>query len=390
MNSKHMAEADHEIPLMLYYGYGENGDLYIQYSEPIELTGQEGEDFVLRPGPVFPLEVSVRDPLHTLLDLSFPEDLRERNQFTIDLPVLNDCQGNRSRKENLRGGKVLAPTYGAPLINEIMYDPQDGFPEYVELYNPGPGYFDVKDLALHIVDTGALPEHPAPLSSQSRIFLPEQYLVLTACIPQLQETYGLDPSGSWVEVEGMPQMKNTGGSIYLTDRAGTLVDRADFSDDCHMELLADTRGISLERISHLRTGSDPGNWHSAASISGYATPGQENSQALDQHASHAILELEPLVFSPDNDGYQDLLKITISIQAQGWVISLWISDLNGGMVRMLANNHLTGPQTLYSWDGEMEGGYMVPGGIYMLHLQAYNPVSGERWHKKEAIGVMYR
>ncbi|MEN8202876.1 MAG: lamin tail domain-containing protein, partial [Bacteroidota bacterium] len=389
-NSNNSPGVDHEPPVMLYYGCGESGELFLHYSEPLGTADLDREDFLLRPGSVFPLEVLLSQPLATRLKLRFQEDLQERQQYRLELPILSDCQGNASQKEILRGGKILPPAYGAIIINEIMYDPLDGFPEFIELYNPGPGYLDLQDLAIQLTETGAPPDHPLGLSKQSRICLPGQFLVLTACAPWLEEAYGLYPSGSWVELEAMPGMKNTGATVYLTDRSGSLVDQASYSDHMHMDLLNDTKGISLERISVDRPGSEPGNWHSAASISGYATPGEENSQALDQFAANEVLEVDPAVFSPDNDGFQDLLKISISTGAQSWVISLWISDLSGVMVRQLANNHIAGPSALYSWDGENKDGHMVSAGFYVVHFRAYHPVSGEEWRKRRAIGLMYR
>jgi len=390
VNSNYSTREDREGPLLLYYGYGETGELSIQFSEPLQFTDLDKEGFILRPGSVWPIEASICNPLRTRLDLRFPEDLQERQQFSIDIPVLSDCQGNLSRREKLKGGEVLAASYGALVLNEIMYDPLDGFPEYVELYNPGPGYYDLRDLALHAVEAGASPDHPQVISTHSRIFLPGQFLVLTRCVPQLMEAYGLEPSGSWLEMETFPVLKNTGGSLYLSDRAGAVVDVAGFSDELHLELLGDSKGISLERISWDRSGSEPANWHSAASISGYATPGKVNSQVLDPHKSTELLEVEPEVFSPDGDGFQDILKIAISTGAQGWVITLWISDLTGNMIRNLANNHIAGESTLYSWDGEMDKGGMAPEGIYVVHLLAYHPVSGEQGGRKSAIGVIYR
>ena len=42
-----------------------------------------------------------------------------------------------------------------------------------------------------------------------------------------------------------------------------------------------------------RSGTDPGNWHSSASIEGYATPGRANSQNIDGQVAEHVLNLEP-------------------------------------------------------------------------------------------------
>jgi hypothetical protein len=337
-----------------------------------------------------PVEVSLRLPLAEQVLLRFEEDLEERQTYTLDVPALSDCQGNLSRKEILQGGKPRLPAYGDLFVNEIMYQPLEGNPEFVELYNPGPGYYDLQDLAIQVSNPGEEPGGLYPLSTVSRLFCPGKYLVLSSGTDWLKQTYGLVPSGLWVEVEHMPVLKNAGGTVYLCDRSGARVDLAVYRETMHMDILSDTQGISLERLSTDRSGSDPENWHSAASIAGYATPGEANSQALEVHADSDLLRVDPEVFSPDNDGFRDVLTITTQTRSPGWLISIWITDLSGVLVRQLANNHISTALLPYTWDGEQEDGSMVGAGIYVVHLWVYHPDSGESLKKRAAIGVIYR
>lgn len=390
INSTFSFREDMEVPVLLWYGNESSGSLVITYSEPVTISDLSPNDFLLRPGSLIPTEVKIKEPLSTQLVLSYPTDFQERQQFRVDLPAISDCQGNLSHQGRLTGGRISPPVLGQLFINEIMFNPLEGDPEFVELYNPGPAYFDLRFLSLHMVESGASPHRPIALSEESRIFLPGEYLVVTSCVPQLLEAYGLDRSGRWLEVGDLPVMNNTGGTLYLTDRSGGVVDLVNYSDELHMDLLTESKGVSLERISIQRQGGEPGNWHSAASIAGYATPGEENSQVVNHPLPDELLSVEPEVFSPDNDGYQDLLNIRVTTQSQGWVIRLWISDLVGGITRSLANNHIAGPSVTYCWDGETDQGSMAMEGIYVVHLLGYHPVSGERWSRKAAIGVVYR
>jgi hypothetical protein len=100
--------------------------------------------------------------------------------------------------------------------------------------------------------------------------------------------------------------------------------------------------------------------------------------------------VEPEVFSPDNDGFQDVLNITVSTGAPDWVISLWICDLRGTPVRQLANNHLAAPRVCYYWDGEGENGSMQAMGFYLILARGYHPLSGERWVRRKVAGLVYR
>jgi len=163
-----------------------------------------------------------------------------------------------------------------------------------------------------------------------------------------------------------------------------------YSDEMHMELLDDPRGISLERVSWERPGTDPDNWHSAASIEGYATPGRKNSQSYTMLDGEQLLEVSPVVFSPDNDGYQDLLQININAGGNDWIIGLFITDLQGRRVRTLANNHLAAPSVSYTWNGEGENGSMMPMGFYVVHARGYRPATGAQWIRRKAVGLVYR
>ncbi|MCK4749718.1 MAG: lamin tail domain-containing protein, partial [Bacteroidales bacterium] len=388
LNSVDADLVDDQAPVFLYFGYGEPCTIQLHYSEPVLYPGEPPGQVTIQPGALAADSVVAYQPLAERLTCYFPMDPAALPDFRIHVPGVPDCQGNLSHDLVLPAGAFSAPTFGSVLINEIMYDPLESTPEYIELYNQGPRFFDLADLAVGVAE-GTYPEKLTILSSHSRNFGPGEYLVLCRDIRHLRDAYGLEISGCWMEVDDLSSLPNTGGTVYLTERSGNTVDVADYGDRMHMELIGDTRGISLERIAWDRPGFDTGNWHSAASIEGYATPGRANSQALDESGISGILVLEPQVFSPDNDGYNDLLGISLSTLEQGSVIRLWITDLAGNPVRSLANNHITGSTARYVWDGEQDNGEMAREGIYVVHLRGYHPVSGRRWNRKTATGVIY-
>ena len=103
-----------------------------------------------------------------------------------------------------------------------------------------------------------------------------------------------------------------------------------------------------------------------------------------------MLAVEPEVFSPDMDGHEDLLEIVIRTGGQDWLVGIWITDLHGILIRVLANNHIAGPSVSYTWDGEGENGSMQPMGFYVVHARAYHPSTGEQWVRRKAVGLVYR
>ena len=395
INSNYALRVDEESPVLLYAGVGDAGldgagELFLHYSEPLALSQDLRAAIRLDPGDAEPDTVLFVDPLREILQVRFSHGFQLWPNYRLSVSGLSDCMANVSDDYVFKAGAVSQPELASLLINEIMYDPEEGMPEYVELFLPGDQILDLKDLAIHVKEEGGSADHPIALSPHSRLIRPGQYLVLTDCVPHLMDAYGLEVSGQWVEVEGLPGLNNSSGIIYLTDRAANVVDLAEYSDEMHMELLDDPRGISLERISASRSGNDPDNWHSAASIVGYASPGMENSQSYGGSDSDLLLDISTEVFSPDNDANMDLLEIFIRTNGNDWVISLVITDLHGKIIRVLANNHLAGPSVTYTWDGEGDLGAMQPMGFYVIHARGYRPHTGEQWIRRRAVGLVYR
>jgi hypothetical protein len=389
-NSNRTSMVDVEPPVWLYAGSGDPGELLLHFNEPLSHSGDGYAGIRLNPGAVVPDSVRLLDPLRDIFYMKFPEDFQQWPGYRLSLTEFSDCAGNRTDVQEFSAGAIEAPAPGMVVINEIMYDPWEGNPEYVELFVNGDSFLDLQDLAIQLDGEGERSGHPLALSSHSRIIGPGQYLVLTDCVPHLREAYGLEVSGQWVELSEMHALDNNSGSVSLTDRAGQVLDRVPYSDEMHMELLDDPKGISLERVSAARAGTDPENWHSAASMADHATPGKENSQSLGEMPAEDLLKVAPEVFSPDNDGFEDLLSITIHCGGNDWVIGLYITDLHGNRLRILANNHLAAPSVTYTWDGEDEGGSMLPMGFYVIHARGYRSATGEQWIRRKAVGLVYR
>ncbi len=393
INSLDAELADKEPPVFLYPGYGRGkrpGVICLHYSEPVGFSQDDLSGFGIQPGNVMPDSVVSGNILGDQLNVWFPEKIQELSKLKVQIPGLTDCYQNLAGRMELDLGRISPVRFGSVLINEIMYHPEDGGAEFVELCVPGNNYYDLQDLSLGVTFDEELPGLLVPLSDHSRIISPGQYLVVSRNISHLTDFYNLEISGWWIGLQEMSELKNSGGTVYLTDRAGSVVDVAIYGDQMHMELVNVTQGVSLERISGDRPGTDPDNWHSAASIQGYSTPGRENSQSVTGNAPTDLLTIEPKVFSPDNDGFQDLLEISISTGMQDWVICMWITDLCGRRVKELANNHLTGPGVIYTWDGKREGGQTAAEGIYVVHVKGFHPEMGQGWVKKKAIGLIVR
>jgi hypothetical protein len=282
INSNYREVFDQDPPRFLFMGFGEYpGSVVLHFSEPIKQGQWDIQEIKCSPGNLIPDSITSPAPFSEEVYLWYFEKLEEKFRFELHLPAPVDCHGNKGAEERITAGETSLPYGEALLINEIMFDPVDGTPEFLELYNPGTDYLDLHHFAIDIKGDSLDPAAPEALSERSRIILPQSYVVITSCIEWFRSAYDLRPSGQWVEVVGMGNLPNKKGIVTLTDRSGSVVDRVEYDDEMHLDLLGISQGISLERISPERSGSNPDSWHSASSLSGYATPGRKNSQTLE-------------------------------------------------------------------------------------------------------------
>lgn len=381
---------DLTAPEFFYAGFGEEGELNLYFSERIIVEPGWSDQLVIRPGNMFADTAFSASPLGHVVTGRYSRDPATIAEFTVSMPAPADCSGNLGRPVNVRAGSVIPPQPGSVVINEIMFDPREGHPWFIELLIRGPGFSDLSDLCLGLTGKEGTPKKYVPLSAWSRIIGTGDLVVVTRNLDHFLSAYGLPPSGKWVGLEDLTGMSVSGGKIYLADRSGNTLDLAGYCGDLHLEVVDETQGVSLERIDPDGPGTAPSSWHSAASIAGYCTPGRPNSQSVRGPSPGSLLTAEPRVFSPDNDGYNDLLKISAGALERGTLLRLWVTSASGRTIRVLANNHVGAPGTSYTWDGEDGDGYMVPEGFYVIHMKSYVSSTGKSQGAKVAVGVRYR
>ena len=136
----------------------------------------------------------------------------------------------------------------------------------------------------------------------------------------------------------------------------------------HHSLLRVTKGVSLEKIN-LYGGNEASNYHSAASSVNYGTPAYQNSQFLEEKRAKSAFEISPEIFSPDNDGFEDILQINYQMNEVGYQLNLIIYDSRGRKIKHLVQNELLGTEGVFFWDGQDEDFQKADLGIYILWFE---------------------
>ena len=165
------------------------------------------------------------------------------------------------------------------------------------------------------------------------------------------------------------------------------IDSFDYREDQHFALLDDEKGVSLERLNPFSITQEDGNWHSAASTVGFATPGLENSQFIqDNNIIDEILFIPEKTISPDGDGFQDLLIIQYETDQPGYLLNAKIFDLQGREISYFIQNELLSNKGTFSWEGTSDGQEKARLGIYVLWFELFD-LNGQVTTKKMPIIV---
>jgi hypothetical protein len=188
-----------------------------------------------------------------------------------------------------------------------------------------------------------------------------------------------------IQIEKLPPLNNDSGNVLILYENSLIIDELTYRDDMHFGLLRDTEGVSLERVNPRVQTQDPGNWHSAAETVGFATPAYRNSQYIDgSNPSDDPVYIDPFVFSPDNDGFDDYTNIYYRFGEPGYLASVYVFDSRGRIVTQLANNTILSTQGRLVWDGLFGDGRKVPPGTYLVWFRI-NDLNGTVKSFKKAV-----
>jgi gliding motility-associated-like protein len=139
----------------------------------------------------------------------------------------------------------------------------------------------------------------------------------------------------------------------------------------HFSLLETTDGVSLERLDPNAETQNSNNWHSAASTIGFGTPSYKNSQELITQSIGEI-NINPKSFTPNNDGYKDVVSIHWNFSKNNLIATIKIFDNEGRLVKNTLNNEIIGNSGNITWDGTSERGLQLNTGMYIVWMEVFS------------------
>ena len=265
---------------------------------------------------------------------------------------------------------ALSQQRGDVLISEILFNPPPGGSDYVEIYNNTSHAVNIRGLCLARMKDSTVDNLFS--IADSGVLSPHDYLVVTTDAAFVSGNYTVRYSAKLFEVKSMPSYNDASGCVVVCTADSVILDRFDYDEEMHSRLLRDHEGVALERRSFQAATQNASNWYSAATTSGYGTPTYANSQSHEFLFLDGDFVVSTPIFSPDDDGYNDLLDITYSLYHCDLSANVTIFDASGHLVRHLIRGALVGCSGDITWDGADDDGRPMPRGKYVAYIEAFN------------------
>lgn len=376
-NSISIANQDDRCPQIIFSQSLTNKKFRFGFDERIRFSNDPSVICVGPNGDVIPIEIDTITL--TTITIKMSEEVDSLATYKIYWGNWTDMNINPAQPLALEFSKPKIPQKGDVLISELRPKPFGDEAEYLELYNNGSRFIDLSDLMISKKDKDGFIQKGECITSEHWLMPPQSYCLIVDKLPDTLTTFQ-----QLFHVNGL-SLPNDSGNIVICRINGEVLDALTYSKDMHASFISDETGVALERICFDQHTQNVANWTSASYTSGYGTPGKQNSQLNENLTHETWVECSTNAFSPNGDGHDDFLTITVNEKEPASILSIQIFDPHGRLVTQLANNVLLGQSNMFKWDGS-SGTDHISAGLYVLICSISYP-SGDRKRHKQAIAI---
>ena len=390
INSVFAKNPDNTAPQLVRVSLINNNSVQLYFSEAMDSAFlQKISNYNIDNGIGTPASANPVKPDYSSAIINFSSPIQTGIIYTIIInDTLKDCVGNTMPvNSSARFAIPELPAQNDIVINEILSNPKGNGVDYVELYNRSNKVIDLKDLVISSFDTiTSTFTEVNDIAPGGFIVFPQDYVVITTNTAIVKSQYYSPNPNGFIQVPSMPAFNNDEGiAVIALKNLTTTIDKLIYSADMFNPLLNSTEGVSLERINFDRPSSDKTNWHSAAQTVGFGTPAYRNSEYLNGENTNDPVSVSPEIFSPDNDGNNDVLNINYKFDVAGYTANIVIYDASGRLIRDLVKNELLGTSGTFSWDGITNENEKARIGIYVIYFEVFDIKGNVKHYKKTAV-----
>ncbi len=193
------------------------------------------------------------------------------------------------------------------LINEIMYNPKAGSPEWVECVNNLDQTVNLKDW--QISDLLSKPTRDL-ITFNDNFIKPGEYFIITTDTALISF-----PKDVKLFQSSFGKLGNTEDGVMIFDFRGAVIDSVKYNSNW-----GGSSGVSLERLSLSNMSNDSLNWSSSLDSNG-STPGKTNSIVNAEAYNFNNLIINEIMYDPNKDNSEFIELYNISnndIELGGW------------------------------------------------------------------------
>lgn len=378
------------LPILKNY-YIENDTIVVTFSKTIQQSDLLNIDNYSLSSGITIKSVSTPSSLNNSVFIELEEALEIGVIDTLKIKTLKDISGLIFESKNILIASPENPVeFNDIVINEILFNPIGDGADFVELHNPTQKVWNLSEIFVTNRKEEDLQKR-IPITDKNELFFPNEYIVLTEDPKNIKDNYPSCPSEARFFIVSLPSLPDAEGNVVLVAKDETIFDEFYYTEKMHHAFVSDKEGVSLERINPLLSTQSDDSWQSAASVVGYATPGYKNSQYYDNKPieTKKYFELVEKSFSPDNDGFNDLLQINYKIEKDGYSVSVSIYNAEGILIRKLYNNQLLSTDGVLFWDGTNNNGDVSQIGVYIAYIEYLHP-EGKKGKQKLVFSLTSR
>jgi hypothetical protein len=387
-NSVRTDNPDITSPALVRAGFETPSRIRLFFSEPMDpVTVTDVTNYQISNDIGNPSDIMVLSPFNQQVDLILSEAMKPGLIYTLTpSDNLADCAGNALNPKFFRVGVPQPADSLDIVINEILFNPPDRGVRYLELYNRSTKIIDLQHYTFSSKDTfDNVLTGIRNITHESLLFFPDEYMVFTPDPAIVKSHFTTTNPDGFIETT-LPSMTNTRGIIALASKGQEIIDLMIYEENMQYTLLSDKKGVALERIHPDRPTLDRSNWHSAARSVGFGTPGYKNSQfAQISNTATEYFQVYPRIFSPDNDGVDDILFIDYLLEKPGFTANIAVYDSRGRLTRTLYRSELLGTTGTLAWDGITNDYQKADQGIYIIFIELFEPGGQVKSFRQTAV-----
>jgi len=391
VNSISKENPDENSPVVLRAVISDTTTLEVTFSEAMDSISLLSQTiWTINPGGwANPVRVAPVSPEFNATKLLFSKPFQRGVTYALKVKgEMKDCAGNNcDTSRTIRFAIPDSVTKHDVVINEILSNPASGGSRFVELYNRSEKIIDLQSLVIANRDTSAgILANAMPLIASGYLLFPGDYIALASSPEDICDRYRPPFTEKITGMNGFPVFGDDTGTIIIARKDNmAVIDKMQYNPEMHYPLLATAEGVSLERTNPDLPSYDISNWHSAAETAGFATPGYQNSHWVVPEETNQEIMIQPAIFSPDNDGRDDLLMVTIRENDPDYMVNIIVYDSRGRLVKQIVNNVLIGSEGVFTWDGMTESRSKAPIGFYILFIELTKPDGTVKKIKKSVV-----